>query len=209
MKPDLVKRPTSWLSNLGRCPICHTRASSDLGCCKVCAECLFQPGRHAKGVYLGRYEGELKRAVRAMKFGKVTRLAELFADALAREMRTTKKKYDLICPVPLHWTRRLKRGYNQSVLIARPLAAKLGAAYARPLTRLRRTRQQARLSREERIHNVRTAFRSRAVTGLRVGLVDDVITTGATINACEEALLKAGAHSVTFISVTWHSGTLR
>jgi ComF family protein len=130
----------------------------------------------------------------------VTRLARLFAGALATELKHARWQADLVCPVPLHWSRYLRRGYNQSALLAKLLAKALEAPYGCPLRRTRRTRQQAKLSRAERFANVQGAFVSRPVSG-QILLVDDVITSGATGEACRLALKQAGAREVKIIAI--------
>jgi ComF family protein len=144
---------------------------------------------------LGFYNGRLEKAVRAFKFHGTTKLSKLFASELAKAVKRSGWNVDAICPVPLHWTRRLERGYNQSVLIAKPLAKELGLAYTPLLHRVKRTKQQARLSKQERVSNVEDAFVSKRCEG-SILLVDDVVTSGATTRACAEALLAAGASDV-------------
>ena len=196
------------MTSLQRCTLCHKRSSSSLGCCTRCAAELFQPQYYGKGLYLGSYNGQLRRAVQAFKFKGTTRLAELFAKALATELAkdagTT--KLDLLCPVPLHWLRYLHRGYNQSALIAKALAERTAVPYAKVLRRTKATAQQAKLNKLERQSNVSDAFRAKSVSGKRVGLIDDVVTTGATMLACEQVLLEAGALTVMWLSITAYPG---
>jgi ComF family protein len=110
------------------------------------------------------------------------------------------RSMDLIVPVPLHRSRERERGYNQSALVARGLGQILGVPVSpRALRRNRGTRTQTELSAEERARNVEGAFEVRdpgKVAGLRVLLVDDVLTTGATLDAGAAALRKAGARQV-------------
>ncbi len=144
---------------------------------------------------LGIYSGKLEKAVRAFKFHGTTRLAKLFASELTKAVKHSGWKIDAICPVPLHWTRRLERGYNQSALIAKPLAKELGISYTPLLRRVKRTKQQAKLSKQGRVSNVEDAFISQPCQGSML-LIDDVVTSGATTRACIEALLAAGASEV-------------
>ena len=182
-------------SSLIRCPLCREKASSSLGCCQECASNVFQIILREDLLALGVYSGRLEKAVRAFKFHGTTKLARLFALELARAVKKSGWKVDAVCPVPLHWTRRLERGYNQSALIARPLAQHLGLPYAPSLRRVRRTKQQAKLGKQERVSNVEAAFVSKPCHG-NILLVDDVVTSGATTKACSEALLVAGAKDI-------------
>src|SRR5437763_584337 len=107
---------------------------------------------------------------------------------------------DQVIPVPLHWRRHLARGYNQAERIARPLAALLELPFSTALSRGRATPPQSLLGRTQRLANLRRAFRvprPREVRGLHLLLVDDVATTGATLDAAAETLKRAGAAAVT------------
>jgi ComF family protein len=106
---------------------------------------------------------------------------------------------DVVVPVPLHAKRERKRGYNQSSLLARHLSRKKGwRLLTNGLQRFRYTPPQTGLGRSERLQNVQRAFRAdpKQVAGSRILLVDDVVTSGATLAASAEALLEAGAASV-------------
>ncbi len=108
-----------------------------------------------------------------------------------------------LIPVPLHSSRERERGYNQSALIARTLVrAGFGRLAEKDLKRTRATPSQTALDREARRENVVGAFVSRpTVNGARIWLVDDVVTTGATVNACADALMAAGAASVDVVAL--------
>jgi ComF family protein len=109
---------------------------------------------------------------------------------------------DAIVPVPLHWRRQWARRFNQSALLAEVVAKASGVAVAHAaLRRVKATPQQVGLSQAERAQNVQGAFRvlpaaKTAVAGRRLLLVDDVLTSGATVDACSRALLRAGAEQV-------------
>ena len=135
--------------------------------------------------------------VRALKFGRGDHLGEALSAALAARCAPWVDRVDVVTPVPLPWTRLLVRGYNQAEAVARPLARELGLPY-RTLLRRRPRPRQALLSRAERRRNLRGAFtpRRRLAAGMRVLLVDDVMTTGATLFAAACALRRAGAATI-------------
>lgn len=168
----------------GRCPACRGQSL------------------HFEAAYrLGVYEGCLAETVNKIKHVAFEGLAEELGEQWAQARR---QEFDLlgpdaVVPVPLHWRKRLSRGYNQSAALAFGLAGRLGKPY-RPRW-LKRTRatgdQKAQASPSARRENVKDAFRGRPDTaGKHVLLVDDVMTTGATASEAAGALLKAGASRV-------------
>jgi ComF family protein len=132
-------------------------------------------------------------------------LGAWFAECLAEVVYTQGLQADVVVPVPLHRDRERERGYNQADLIARPLARRLKLPHrAVLLVRTRPRPDKHILSLEERWESVRGAFATRPgsqVDNLRVLLVDDVMTTGATLDACARALRDAGAKSVLGLTV--------
>ena len=153
------------------------------------------------------YQGTLVRAILLLKFEEMTPLGRWFAERLAevvcREGETLAA--DVVVPVPLHRDRLRERGYNQADLIARPLARRLGLPCRSVLlVRTKPRPDKLHLSLEERWTSVRGAFAARPgsrVDNLRVLLVDDVMTTGATLDACARALRQAGAEAVIGLTV--------
>ena len=105
--------------------------------------------------------------------------------------------FDAIVPVPLHWTRKWSRGFNQSLILARSVSKSTDLPLFSVLRRVKRTKDQTHLSREERLANVRGAFRvTKDVDGKKLLLLDDVTTTGATLEECRRVLAEAGAAQV-------------
>ena len=152
------------------------------------------------GVSSGRYEGALRDVIHAFKYEGRRSLA----DPLGRLMRDTGRALvddcDYVVPVPLHPWRRLRRGFNQ----ARDLAARLDRPVVDALWRVRATPSQMTLSADARRTNVRNAFTASPFAKIDdrvVVLVDDVRTTGATLDACAQALADAGAREVRALTV--------
>jgi ComF family protein len=147
----------------------------------------------------------LVRAIVLLKFERVEPLGRWFADRLMEVATREAITADVVVPVPLHRQRERERGYNQAELVAKPLARKLGLPYrAVLLTRTKPRPDKHILSLDERWESVRGAFATRPgskVDNLRVLLVDDVMTTGATLDACAKALRGAGAKSVIGLTV--------
>jgi len=115
------------------------------------------------------------------------------------------ERFDAIVPVPLHWWRKWQRGFNQSELLARQLAARTGLPVLEALRRVRATAVQAGLSNRGRRRNVAGAFAvaraSRRIDGKRLLLIDDVMTTGSTAATCAAVLKRAGAARVALLTV--------
>jgi ComF family protein len=153
------------------------------------------------------YNDALSGAILLMKYDEVTRLGNWFADRLFELISAERNEWraDAVVPVPLHVGRLRERGYNQAELIARPLAKRLGLP-VRPRLLVRtvpRPPQQV-LSRTEHWKSVRGAYvthKSARVDNLRLLLVDDVMTTGATLDACSRGLKRAGASLVLGLTV--------
>ncbi len=152
----------------------------------------------ARSVFV--YTAESKDLILKFKHTDSLHSAPLFASWMARSAIDLQNP--LCLPVPLHWTRLFMRTYNQSALLAQKIAKLKGWIYCPSLLlRKRRTPSQGSLSKTERIKNVSQAFKvpevkKNQLSGKTVLLIDDVFTTGATLNACAKVLLKGGAHEV-------------
>jgi ComF family protein len=171
----------------------------------LCPECRKRPYGFDRARSYALYKAGIVRAILLLKFERVEPLGRWFAARLAEIATREALQADIVVPVPLHRQRERERGYNQAELIAKPVARKLGLPY-RPvlLVRTKPRPNQHILSLDERWSSVRGAFATRQgsqVDNLRVLLVDDVMTTGATLDACAKALRGAGAKSVIGLTV--------
>ena len=145
------------------------------------------------------FEGPIRHAIHTLKYGRNVALGDALAPHMAGYARKLDWRVDLVVPVPLGKQRMKERGYNQVGLLAMPLAAIQGWCYSpQVLVRMRATRSQVGLSPLERKENISGAFLSEPdlAAGKDILLVDDVVTTGATLAACSEALVKAGARNI-------------
>ena len=187
-----------------RCAACDDGVGRLAVFCPACAatvEPASLPPRD--GLCAFAYGGAVAQAITRMKYEARPDLARPLGDLLWRALapHAGALRGALVVPVPLHASRLAERGFNQSALVARRLARGLGAPFLpRALARLRDTPRQALLDREARLRNVARSFRLRdpaRVRGRHVLLVDDVRTTGATLEACARALREGGAARVT------------
>jgi ComF family protein len=184
------------------CSLCGRPFSEGVEQDRVCEDCLRRRPSYdvARAPYL--YDGALMTAIHELKYAQRTHLADSLGSLLASFAQTWigELKGYLIMPVPLHPRRLRSRGFNQSLLLARCVASKTGSDLDfLSLRRTRFTKPQTELTSEERKKNVRKAFEvvnPEAVKGKTIVLVDDVATTGSTLNECAKALKKAGADSV-------------
>ncbi|MGH9632502.1 MAG: ComF family protein [Bryobacteraceae bacterium] len=151
----------------------------------------------------GEYDGTLQELIHLFKYGRIRTLAKplgrLLSSALPREIR-----FDGVVPMPLHWRRQWNRGFNQSELLAEAVARRASVPVWKALRRKRPTLPQAGLTNAQRRTNVSGAFEVRkgaAVEGRHILLVDDVLTTGASVNACAAALRRAGARRITVLTL--------
>src|SRR5579859_2006364 len=172
-----------------------------------CSACRLETYAFERARSFAIYEDEIVRAIVMLKFDRIEPLAKWFAERLAEIYSTNAEllNADVVVPVPLHREREKERGYNQAELLSKPLAKILGLPHRGVLLMRTKPRpQKLVLTLRERWAAVRGAFEIRPgsqVDNLRVLLLDDVMTTGATLDACSKALRDAGAKSVVALTV--------
>ena len=186
----------------------------------VCRNCETAPPPYDSVIVLGRYEGGLKRAIHLLKYEGKSALAKplgrLLAETINLKMESRRSfsdaiedinnedeathAFDCIVPVPLHSSRERERGFNQSLILAKPISDRFACEInVHDLKRVRKTRIQATLNQLQRTGNVLGAFETRSALCFnqrKVLLVDDVMTTASTLRECARVLKNAGAASV-------------
>jgi ComF family protein len=175
------------------------------GAARLCADCLRHQPSWDQAIAALVYEYPVDHLVRHFKFHKDMCCGQLLADELSRAVMlsfdrpefTPQQKPDLLIPVPLHFLRRCRRGFNQAEVLATELQRVCGIPVMRKLLRRRvHTPAQSGLERKARQKNLRDAFQCGRLPGSHVALIDDVLTTGATLAECTRVLKRAGAHRV-------------
>jgi len=181
------------------CPRCGAGVMREPEDVVKCPKCYNLSLNFRRAVSLGPYEKPLGEVVKALKFRGQRQYARPLAERLAAVLRRQDftQHIDIIVPVPIHWRRRFRRGFNQSELITGHLGKLLNIPVdGRSLRRIRYTEPQTKLSAEERLKNLKGAFKVRrpeAVEGKQILLLDDVMTTGGTMTECARELRRAGA----------------
>jgi len=190
-----------------QCYACGVPFPYDPGPGALCAACTAAHPPYARARAAFIYDDACRNFILAFKHGDRTDLVPTLVKWMVRPAQSLLADADIVAPVPLHWSRLLSRRYNQAGLLANALA-RHGHVAAVPdlLQRTRRTDSQGGKSRQGRMKNVQGAFRVHArhcarLRDKRVLLVDDVMTTGASVEACARALLRGGARAVDVITI--------
>ena len=180
-----------------QCSRCALPFSGEANSSHLCGRCIKQPPAFTKVYVVGRYESSLRHSIHQFKFnGKVgldRPLGCLLEQAIDSNLRV-----DLVVPVPLQLKRLRQRSYNQALLLAREVARIRGVVLDNHLLiKARETESQQGLSAGDRIKNLHGAFQLKdKLSGQRILLIDDVMTTGATVAACSQVLIEGGAAEV-------------
>ncbi|MCC5909570.1 MAG: ComF family protein [Clostridiaceae bacterium] len=169
-----------------------------------CSECSDMRYHFDKVIASVEYKGDIQRLVHKFKYSDATYLAKNMAEIMTVTLKKHRVSADIIIAVPLHPNKRRQRGYNQSNLLAKYINRNLGIHYGKKnLIRKKDTKIMHSLSKTERKQNVEDAFqviKAYEILGKEVLLIDDVFTTGATVNSCSKELMKLGAKSVTVMA---------
>jgi ComF family protein len=176
---------------------------------EYCYDCIKSEHHYERGFAIYVYEGKIKKSLLEFKFQGKQEYADFYIEQLIRYAGDKLKKLslDLILPVPLHPRKQRVRGFNQAQLLAQGIGAYLKTTVCcNLLIRTKYTTPQKKLDDKERLHNLEQAFSVStpyldSLIGKRILLVDDIYTTGSTIEACTRTLLKVGCAKVFFITI--------
>ena len=202
------------------CPDCYSKLNFiTKPCCDICGKpfeyavfdeltcgaCLKQKPHFSMARSVLSYDDFSKQLILAFKHADHIELNKLFLKFIIQADKSIFQDIDTIIPVPLHWTRRLKRKYNQAGLLANVLAKHLKISFLPTvLIRTKRTESQGHKKRKDREKNIKNAFfvkNKSAIKGKNILVVDDVMTTGSTLNECARILKKNGAKDIKVLTV--------
>ena len=198
------------------CIFCEKVIAPGTKVCKACADAILpihsirrmnlpDSGQNIPCIVLYPYEDLVRDSIIRFKFYGEKKNADFYADHLAELIAKQSKSatFDLVTAVPISTQRQKMRGYNQSELIARKVAGRLKLSFAQCLTKVQDNPEQHRLSRAERIQNVKGVYRAheQIVANKNILLIDDIVTTGSTLCECACTLRKEGARTVVCAAV--------
>jgi len=175
----------------------------------LCPACISKRPAYHRGFALVTYEPQVKTIFHEIKFQKKPWLLKVFSKLLSDFVHSslTLTHYDLVVPVPLDWRKARERGFNQAELIARMLEktnSKSKIKVCQMIKKTKKTIPQSQLKRSERLNNLNRAFsikRPGEINGKHILLVDDIFTTGSTVNECARLLKEHGAERVDFFTI--------
>jgi ComF family protein len=186
--------------NFVRAPFCPGCGGALDGVLELCSKCLREEKRlWRKAVSVFELNGEGRNLLHRFKYKNSPELARPLGQAGAAAIQNSGLDFDIIVPVPLHWTRFLERGFNQAALIAEIISSITGKPVKNILKRTKRTPKQAKLTRKQRKKNLIGAFSLKKWKNCEkhsILLIDDVMTTGSTLSSAAEILLKNGAAEI-------------
>lgn len=175
------------------CPRCAVPQTHN----DLCGECLLTPPAFDRVISPFIYDEQVPQLINRFKHHSHLRLGKYLSTHLAEQIRAADDLPDLLTAVPLHWRRRLERGFNQSEIIAAELKRQLSLPVLAILRKTQATRNQQQLSRKRRLNNLKYSFSvTNEVNELHIGVVDDVVTTTATTDLLSRLLRRAGARKI-------------
>ncbi|MEZ5692041.1 MAG: ComF family protein [Rickettsiales bacterium] len=189
------------------CEKCGTSFEYDMGNNALCAGCIHDEPKYTRARAAFCYDEHSHKLITRLKYSDQTQLAITYSNWLINAGKEFIEVSDIVTPVPLHYLRFIGRRFNQSALLASNLASKTNISYLPDLLKRKRyTKPQTGLTKKQREKNVRNAFLVnehyiKSVKNKNILLIDDVFTTGSTINQCSKSLLKAGASQVNVLTL--------
>ncbi len=189
------------------CTRCGKPFTTDKGISHICYDCIKDKNKFIMSRAVFEYNGAIVKLIHRFKFGDQVNLSSFFSDELFKLYKAhfSAEHINAIIPVPLSVRRLKHRSYNQTQLLAKRLSKKLSLPiFTQVLEKIKETPPQSRLSAEKRHENVKDVYRVTnrvSLKGKRVLLIDDVITTGATVNACTGVLMRAGIKQVYVMAI--------
>lgn len=185
-----------------KCIICGEE--NFLGICAYCKSKINKAKSNDQVLVYGYYGGVLKELILAFKYEKNFTAADVIIKLLLEIIYSEKVSADIICYVPMSKRSQKKRGFNQCEIIAKNLGDELNIPVSNCIKKVKNTKEQKTLSKEERLKNVIDAFDisdKKSISGKDIILIDDVITTGATLKECEKILRKYGANKIIILTI--------
>ena len=184
------------------CGRCAAPLAAELPHDVWCADCQQAPPPFTTALAPLSYAFPIDAAIRALKFHRKLYYASVLSDILLQSISRVPQDVDALLPVPLHWRRQARRGFNQAIELCRPICRRTGIAMLQQLVRCRATPYQSGLAAQHRRRNLQAAFNVRGrIRAHHVLIVDDVITTGATCRELASVLLEAGVRRVSVLAV--------
>ncbi len=196
---QLIKEP--------RCKKCSKPINNETA--EYCYDCQRKQYHYSYGISVWVYDKAMQKSIAAFKYKHKKEYADFYVDQILSHCKEVldRMKLDLIVPVPIHKRRLKQRGYNQASTLAKGIAKGLGITWSDEiLVRKVNTTPQKLLNPTDRLHNLRHAFSLKdekrlQITSKKILLVDDIYTTGSTIEVCSQILIKAGAKEVYFVTI--------
>ena len=197
------------------CGMCDKLCKKDL--CKKCEINLnnmakfkidkYKNKKFAKHLYILKYEGIIKERLINFKFNEKSYIYKAFVNFVIKSEKICRflKSYDIIIPVPIHYNRKVTRGYNQSALIAKEIARKFNIQYEeKVLFKKVNNRPQSTKNKQERMNNVKGVYYTKneyKILNKKILLLDDIFTTGSTVNECSRILKESGAKLIDIVTI--------